>query len=159
MARRAYWEDFVSIGTVAAGANSTIAILPTLDVTATRGVTVARLIVNMWFKPVTTGAAQGAQQISMGIGVVAQEAAAAGVVPDPNVAADRPARGWLFRSVDPVQDSAGDANPMTLVKGDFRGKRKLDNGELLMIIDNDDLDGTSFTVRHCGLIRTLYLLD
>jgi len=44
------------------------------------------------------------------------------------------------------------------VTADVRGARKIENGELYLIITNTNQEGTSFNVNMTGLIRTLYKL-
>ena len=92
------------------------------------------------------------------MGVISQESIAASVFPDPNTATDYPVRGWLFRHRCAVTQSSDDATPLTHCAFDIRSQRKLDTGQYYLVVDNDPLFGTSFSVEVFGLVRTLVLL-
>ena len=100
---------------------------------------------------------EGVQQLSLGFGVASQDAFLAGALPDPSVEGDEPARGWLYRN-QCVAVSALSGIYVQKCMGDFRGMRKVDNGELYLKIDSTALLGTAFTTRIDGIVRCLFLL-
>ena len=81
------------------------------------------------------------------------------VVPDPNVGAERPARGWVWRTQVIVAGAASMVFhvPWT-IRADLRSMRKVDDGELVLIINNEALDGTAFAVFVRGVVRCAFLL-
>ena len=128
-----------------------------LDGAAREGLTVVRTIVSLSMVP-PFAASDGNMQSDIGIGVVSQEGFVSSVVPDPNVALDRPPRGWVYRDHRVVVGAASMVTYTALyVMADIRGARKVDNGELVFIQTADDLDGTTFSVRTVGLIRCVFL--
>ena len=158
MPRNFYWRDTLVDSVLADGGQ----VIPTLmgDITPTesRGMTIERVILDLQLIPTSLWVAEGTQLIDIGIGVVGQDALTAGAVPDPSVTADRPPRGWLFRTRCLVQDHAAGPAPIVLCKGDFRGKRKVDHGELVMIADSTAQFGTAFSVTITGIVRMGYLM-
>ena len=157
MARRALWADtIVSLSTAAAG-QDVVSLMGGLAPVDTAGLTVVRTILSVTLVA-PSSVSDGVMQVSVGVGVVAQEAFIAGVVPDPDVVLDRPARGWLYRDLRVVVGAASMApyDPVHIM-ADVRGARKIDNGELVFIVDVTDVDGTTFSVRTLGLIRCVFL--
>ena len=158
MARRADWQDtFIGLD-VASGAQSITSLMGNQAAPDQRGVTVVRSIFRFHLIP-PTAASDGYTAITCGIGVVSQEGFAAGVVPDPQVMTDRPPRGWLFREMAVVTAAASMVTGRSQeMMGDLRGKRKVDNGELVVIFNSDHIGGTAFTVTLRGIVRTVFLL-
>ncbi len=123
-----------------------------------RGMTVIRTIIALSLYSATVAGAWGVQSVNLAIGVASQEAFAAGILPDPRTATDKPPRGWVYRShVGVAQNGVGTLITREL-SADIRGARKIENGELYLIANSDSLVGTTFAVRVDGLIRTLYKL-
>ncbi len=158
MARTPYWRDTLIDKATASSAQSVTSLNGDLTPIDTRGATVIRVIMRLSVIPTALGGAVSGQIMTYGIGVVAQDAFAASAVPDPNVDADRPARGWLMRDRCLIIDVAGDPLAPVDCHGDFRGKRKLDNGELVLIVNNDNDQGAGTSITMIGLVRVLYLM-
>ena len=157
MARTPFWQDLLVAEVVATSAQTILGLHPQLDSTATRGMTIVRTIIDLAIAPAPPGATIGTQQVSLGIGVAAQEAFATNVVPDPNSGSDRPARGWLWRTKCMVIDMPEGVPNIVKCIGDFRGKRRLDNGEAYIAINNDGFQATAFSINIIGIIRTFLL--
>jgi len=123
-----------------------------------RGMTLIRTILSMTFSSTTVAGAWGRQSVHLAIGVASQEAFAAGALPDPAVPTDKPPRGWVYKThVGVGQNGAGAAINVD-IHADIRGARKIENGELYIIVDNIFIVGTTFSVQMTGLVRTLYKL-
>ena len=159
MARTPYWQDTLLATVVTTASNVIKDFTPEFDKVATRGLTVVRTIIDISMAPAPPGAVTGTQQVSIGIGVASQEAFAGGVVPDPNVGSERPPRGWIFRTKCMVVDMPEGIPTIVKCVGDFRGKRKVDDGQLFIKIDNDGFQATAFDINVIGIVRTLLLLD
>ena len=104
--------------------------------------------------------AVGQQAVDFGIGVVEQDALAAGALPDLNFPDDSPIRGWVFRKRIMLQDhtTVGVVPSMHRFELDLKSKRLIGDSELVLIIDNNSARGTAFSVETEGLIRCLYLM-
>ena len=123
-----------------------------------RGLTATRMIMSMSLIP-PTAVSDGFMNMHIGVGVVGQDAFAAAAVPDADVAADRPPRGWLYRDQRVVAGAAGMSSHAPVhVMADVRGSRRVDDGELILIMDSVAIDGTAFAVRAVGLVRVVFLL-
>ena len=158
MARRADWADSEVNSVVASGAQLVGSLMGGISTEGSRGMTVVRTILTLSIIP-PVAVSDGHQRMSMGIGVISQEGFGAGVVPDANSVLDRPPRGWLWREQLVCVGAASMVSHAPAVfRADIRGKRKVDNGELVIIIDNDPIDGTAFGVRVVGMIRIVFLL-
>ena len=126
-------------------------------------ITVARLIIHLTVVPANLATAgQATQLVDIGIGVAAAEAFNAGVLPDPNVAGDVPARGWLYadRLVCAHESPSGtlEWGHYSEVRLDLRASRKVDRGILYIVANNSFLEGgASFSVRLIGRVRALCL--
>ena len=158
MARKADWQDTLVNLTVASGAQSVSSLMAGLTASDSRGLTVTRTIVSLTLLP-PVAVSDGYQGAFVGIGVTSQEAFAASIVPDPNNAFDRPPRGWLFRAARTVIGAAAlvPYSPQ-MIEVDIRGKRKLDNGELFLAVNNDAVGGTPFSLTVRGFVRVVFLL-
>jgi len=155
------WQDnFVQLS-LASGAQGNDTLVGDLDQTQIRGLTLLRTLLHIWCYPTTIGGADGAQQIDLGIGVLSREAQIGGVFPDPDTPEDAPARGWVYRDQGPVFDNTAAesfyGSPLEF-KADIRAMRKLDqSGTVSIIVDNNPVSGTAFTVRVRALVRCLYM--
>ncbi len=125
----------------------------------TRGNTVTRMIIDLMMVPTVTNAVTGMQKLSIGIGIASQDAFGVGAsaLPNPATEADEPARGWLYRGHKLINDDTAQFS-IAVVSVDIRAKRKVDNGELYLLMENFTTGGTAFSVTVVGLIRTLMLL-
>lgn len=157
MARRTFWIDTRISQTVASGAQQRDSLMGSLVPAETLGMTTVRQIVDLSMVP-PTAASDGQQSMFFAIGVVSQEAFISGTLPDPDSAADRPPRGWLYRGARIIRAAAAMTTSSPVhVFADMRGSRRVDDGELLMIFNNNALDGTAFSVLVEGMVRTVFL--
>jgi len=157
MARRALWVDTIFNSSVASAGQVRQSLMGGLSQIDSAGMTVVRTILNVTFLP-PVAVSDGYQRVNFGIGVIDQNALAANAVPDPNAQADRPPRGWIIRGQRIILGAAAmvSGTPMFVME-DVRGSRKIDDGELTFIVDNDAQGGSAFTVTAVGLIRCVFL--
>ena len=126
-------------------------------------ITVVRLIGFLKVIPQSlTGQIDGVMVVDVGIGVSANEAFVAGVLPDPNIGSDVPSMGWLYRTslvCVKVHSSGTDFEIADFgeVRFDTRAGRKVDRGRLYINMIAGVVQDTSFPVRVIGLIRALCL--
>ena len=160
MARRTAWVDTLVDVDLASAGTSLVSLLGTLTPINTRATTVVRVLVDI-VGVATTETTQGIQRLSIGIGVASQDAFTVGftAIPSPSTAADEPPRGWVYRASGLVL-VGGDLQQQSLVRhtADIRAKRKVDNGELYLVMTNVALFGTTSPLTIVGLVRTLLLL-
>ena len=114
-----------------------------------------RMVIIMFGQANTLSAVRAVQAVSMGIGIGEQEAFAAGVLPDPVVMTDEPALGWAWRDILQVADDTNGLRLGETLRRDIRSQRKIENGELYFIADNNNVTGTAFSVYLRGIIRCL----
>ncbi len=158
MARTPYWADTLMSFSVASGATNNQDLLSNLSPDERRGITLVRTIMTMAYTPSPTSGVVGTQIIDLGIGIASVDAFAAGALPDVQVESDRPPRGWIMRDRTAVLDDATDVANITFVRGDFRTKRRIDDGDLFLQHFSTARTGTPFTVAISGIVRVLYLL-
>jgi len=158
--RKTQWVDSLFDFTIANGGQDVRSLLSTLIGNDTQGMTLVRTIIELGLGPISWTGAFGTQALDMGIGMSAQEAFLAGTLPDPSTATEFPQNGWVVRTrkalVNPGSVSAGLVQQH--IQMDIRSQRKIDDGELYMIMDNFPGLGTAFSVQVTGIIRTLYKL-
>ena len=106
-------------------------------------------------------AGEGSQQVSLGICVVSREAEAAGVFPDPNNATDYPICPWVYRGRYRVYGFAADQPAVfnARIDLDIRAQRKMENGEVMFIANNQAEEGAASSILISGMIRTLFLVS
>jgi len=160
--RRRTWADR-TVDLLIASAGQTIPIdllsdLPTTDVK-----TVTRLIGKLTATYSDPDAAvTSVQRIDMGIGVAAQEAFSAGIVPDPATQADYPALGWLWvGTMTTMKVNASGTTESFHVpeeRWDIGAQRKVDKGVLYFVADNTLISASGASIRITGRIRSLVLL-
>ena len=90
--------------------------------------------------------------------VEALEAApvAAGSIPDPRVADERPIRGWVYRCGRMVVNRIAGEPIVTSDQKDIRAKRVMGNGVSYFTAGQTVIDGTAFLCNVGGIIRQLY---
>ncbi len=158
MPRQTDWFD-TSVGLgVATGAQGLQTLMAAVEPIAMRGLTVIRTIVTLGLFSTTVAGAWGVQRASIGIGVGSQDAFTAGVVPDPNTPVDKPPRGWLYKTTRMVEQNGSGAPVVMTVEADLRGARKVEHGILYLVVDNETVVGTTFTLQVHGLVRCLFKL-
>ena len=158
MPRPTDWIDTLVQIETSAGACAQDSLMTGVAPVNMRGMTVIRTIVALSLFSNTVAGAWGCMRVNLGIGIASQEAFAAGVIPDPNVATDKPARGWLWRSQQMVSQNGAGSPVVFDVVADIRGARKVENGEVYLTVCNTAYVGTQFQVNAVGLIRQLYKL-
>ena len=158
MARRTTWEDHVLADDVALGAQVAVDMTPALTADEGKGMTVTRVIAVLDMISTTVAGAWGVQRVTFGMGVIDRDAFGVGAFPDPNTQDDEPAGGWLYRSSCAVAQNGTGAQVIYSCRFDTRAQRKMGNGQLALIWNNDAILGTAFTVRVLGLTRSLMLL-
>jgi len=101
---------------------------------------------------------EGFQVWNMGIFVQSREAAAALITPDPDVAADHPMGGWVFRCGGSLHGFAADQPAVDVrhLERDIRAMRKLQRGVLSLVVSNDAGTGAASSISMTGIIRCLY---
>jgi len=159
MPRPTDWIDTRLGFNTTSGAQEIQSLMGTLLPQEFRGATLIRTIISMSMYSTTTAGVWGTQEYDMAIGIASQEAFTAGVVPDPNSPTEKPARGWLWKSHRVIEQNGSGGRVVVHVAADIRGARKIENGEIYLVVNNAALDGTPFTVRGRGLIRLLIKLS
>ncbi len=158
MARRTKWSDRVTNDSISSGAQSLFNLMGSLDIDERQGITTIRFIIHLFGLATVTSGAIGVQKVDFGIGLVSSDSLAASAVPDPLTNTARPVGGWLWRDTIPVLDDSTHSMPPIEIKYDIRTGRKMQGGELIMIVNNTPVSGTAFSVRLVGVIRILFLL-
>ena len=125
--------------------------------------TLLRTVIGIDIGRLVHDSGEGSEMTSLGIGVASQEAFTAGVtsLPDPNIDADFPTRGWIWRARYRTYGFAADQPAVFNVRVDLdlRSQRKLENGEAFFIGHNELVNGTTSVVQVTGLIRQLWLVS
>ena len=159
------WMDKAGTMTAAGGGGrDTIALTDALaDRLDTRlaQMTLLRTIIGLNIGYAVHDSGEGSQLVSIGIGVVSQDAfnvAADAGIPNAELDADHPTRGWVWRTRYRVFGFAADQPAVFTqrVDMDIRSMRKLENGVSIMTITNEDIEGVSTTIQIHGLIRQLW---
>ena len=154
-ARPTDWIDtIISLAPVTTGQASVSLITGAAPINM-RGVTLIRTILSLGFASGTVSGAWGTQRVDFAIGITSQEAFAATALPDPDVATDKPSRGWVYRSSLLVSQNGVVGNVVQQVQMDIHGARKIENGEVFFVVNNTPIRGTAFTVDVQGLVRLL----
>ena len=168
MARRtSFWVDTLVNANVTPATNIVQSLMGTIDTdeAASSGLTVARLILCYDLLQSVPYAAEGYQQIDLGIGVASKEAVDLGItaLSDPEVAVEHPQRGWLYRCRYKVLGASAarpeGGMPVVHEYRDLRAKRKIERGILFLVVNSSDDIGSSITVNLTGIIRTLFLVS
>ncbi len=156
------WVDDI-IGHQQTGSSSLLNLLLAATVNLDT-ITVTRIIATLTLTPEDPiSTTSGTNRVDIGIGVctAAAFAAGAGSVPDPRVAADAPARGWLYRGSMTAahQNGAGTEAASGWVYPtltfDVGAMRKVDRGILFMVIALTAIQGSEVTWDMSGLVRSL----
>jgi len=159
MARRpTTWEDTIIARDLPSGTQQLNGLVLGLSAQDQRQATVIRTIISLWLHSTTVAGAWGAQRIDLAIGMISLDAFTAGESPDPNVAQERPPRGWLWRTSVMVSQNGTGTDIVVPVMADIRGARKLENSAFYIVGNSTARSGTPFTTRWDGLIRCLLKL-
>ena len=160
-ARRATaWNDELFNFTLVAASSSQFLVVQDVSDPEKRGCTLIRTLLDFAVLAETPGAVSGSSKVSLGLALASDDAFVGGSLPDPEVQADYPVDGWLWRWSGIIIDEtlATGHVPPRYIKEDLRAARKMDRSSVYMAITNDLLEGTAFTVRIIGIIRMLYKL-
>ena len=158
MPRRGRWIDALVNKVTGAGAQSSETLFPGVGQEDLRNATIVRTVASLWLASTTVAGAWGTGTLDLGMGIISQDSIAASVFPDPNDADDYPVRGWLFRERCGVFQNGTGTGIFTRCAFDVRSQRKLDTGQYYLVLNNATQDGTAFSVRTSGSVRTLVLL-
>ena len=159
MPRPTDWVDTLVNLEVSSANQAVTSLMTGLAPVNTRGQTIIRTIIMLQMFSNTVAGAFGVNRIDLGIGITSQEAFAAGIVPDPGTVGDKPPRGWMWRAETLVsQNGAQAGDVITRLEADLRGARKVENGEVFLVVENNPLLGTTAQYNVRGLVRQLYKL-
>ena len=163
MARPLAWADtHFDLTHSVAGTKNPINLLDNLAPSDT--ITVIRLIIHFMVQPQNlSDNIDGGSVVDLAIGVSAVEAFNANVMPDANVPADVPIRGWLWKDrLVAVGNSvtgppAHDVYYGTELKADIRAMRKVDRGILYLVTSATDISvsGSFLPTSLVGIVRAL----
>jgi len=163
MAGNTLWVDSLLDFDIASGGQGVANLAGTITFNEQRmgGMTLMRTIVGIDLAYTVHDSGEGSQMVDLGIAFASREAAQAAVLPDPSTVTDFPPRGWVFRYRCRLFGFAADQPAVFTrrVDRDIRARRKMDNGEAVIIIDNTAIEGVATAIRITGLIRMLYLLS
>ena len=159
MVRQVRWYDNVLNMNTAAGTQDTEGLVGGITLDQGRRGTVTRIVYDLSFASNTVAGAYGLQQLGIGMGIASQEAFAANALPEPESETEFPVTGWLYRNIIMVGQNGSGVYPVVRLSGEIRAQRKLDIGDLFLIITNQPVVfGTSFSVLTRGIIRVLVRL-
>ena len=155
------WDDSRVAATVGSGASTTGQLLvENVADPEKRGCTLVRMILDLSLVATPPGAVSGMQRLSIGIGLVSDDAFSASAFPEPSETDDFPVGGWIYRGMRLIRDE-------TLASGiiaqerlylDLRVQRKLERSSVVFMTKNDAVEGSTFSVAVQGLVRSLYKL-
>ncbi len=160
MARMTDWQDTIVSELVASGGVAVNSLTGVLTLGEQRGMTLVRTLVRLDFSSNTVAGAWGVNQLDFGIGVSSQQAFAVGVtaLPNPSQAAGKPPRGWVYRSTQGVAQNGVGSPVLYSLTADIRGARKVEDGELFLMMANTAIQGTAMGINIRGMIRALFKL-
>ena len=156
MPRPTDWVDTRVILEVSTSAQSITSLVTGLSTANTRSATIIRTIIRLGLFSNSVAGAWGVASLDLAIGIASQEAFVAGVVPDPNSATEKPARGWMWRTQMQVAQNGVGSQVIYSIEADVRSGRKVENGEVYLVANNTPYTGTQFQVNVVGMIRQLY---
>ena len=163
MPRPRAWADAKVNSTVLTGASaSSQDILLDLASDPIDTVTVTRLVGVLTVLPILAIIAQDyTQAVHVGIGVASRQAFTAGAasLPNPNVTAEYPPRGWLYVTsmwLFKINSTTHDDH-YPEIHFDIRTMRKLDKGVLFLALHNEAISGSTEDLKVGGRIRALCL--
>ena len=158
-----FWIDTLVNETIAVASEAVVSLITGIGSAQSRGdqMTLLRTILGIDIAAAVHDSGEGSSIVTYGIGVTSQEAFAAGIVPDPEVQTDFPTRGWVIREqyrVFSFEAGVADVHVRRIEK-DIRARRKLENGESYIVIENTGLDGAPQPIIFLGLVRQLWLVS
>ena len=158
--RMTAWRDSLLSRAVATANTGLDSLLGDWTPTDTRSLTLTRMLICLDFMASSPKVADGEQTVDIGIGVASQAAFATGTgsLPDPSLEDATPARGWVYRNRLLVSDRSDEYERPKRITVDIRTKRKLDQGEMFIVVRSTAHSGATFNITYHGLVRSLYLL-
>jgi len=155
------WVDTIMSVAVAGNGQSIIALDETgFSIQQRRAArwTLLRSIIRLDLAATVRDSGEGDQVVTLGVGVVSEEAFAASTVPDPNVGLDFPIKGWVWRSRYRIYAVSVDDQNVDIVRIDLdiRARRLMANGRLAIIVNNENNQGTSTSITYTGIYRALF---
>ena len=120
--------------------------------------TLLRTIIGIDVANVVMDSGEGSQSVSLGIGVTSQVAFTAASLPIPNLATSFPSKPWIWRAAYRIWGVAAD-QPIVFTRRidlDIRAMRKLENGEVFLIVANIAQEGVANAINVSGYIRQLW---
>jgi len=159
MARRTEWQDvFIGESTPDGAEDPATLMLGTGN--QAKGTTIIRQIVRLFFVPASPQATSlDVQKVAVGIGVFSDPEIDAVTYPDPGSSSEIPRSGWLWRDQVLVPETAGSATGIPSLTVDIRSMRKAMYGRTVLLVKNEGVVGTPFTVETHGIVRTLLKLE
>ncbi len=161
MPRPLAWADTI-INQPLVGAASQVNLNLLVDLAPSDTITVARLVINLRYTTDSiTQALEGAMVVDQGIQVVTAQAFAVGgvSVPQANISAEVPARGWLWRYralvLNKVEADGDVWHYVDRAAVDLRTMRKVDRGILIYSVKTNVIHGTVYNTKVVGIIRAL----
>jgi len=160
MPRQTMWVDTLVNESIATSAQGVITLLGTAVAPEflQRGNTIVRTIFDLRLYSATVAGAWGVTAVDLAFGIASQESFAVSVVSDPNVAAERPIGGWMYRTRCMVSQNGTGTAILHACTGDLRNMRKLDTGQYFLVANVGALNGATFTVKITGIVRVLLKL-
>jgi len=125
-----------------------------------RGWTLVRTIIGIDVAYAVHDSGEGSHLVTLGIGIASTEAlSAAGGIAEPDVAAEHPQAGWLFRAQYRIFGFAADQPQFhtARIDKDIRAKRKLANGICVFSAASALHEGAASTVKVTGIVRQYWL--
>lgn len=159
------WVDQNINEQVSSSGNNLETLMPQADDVLTRftGLTLLRTIIGLDVAHLIHDSGEGSQRVFMAIGIATQEAFTLGftALPEPANVEQFPTRGWIWKHVCRTYGFAADQPAVfnRRVDLDLRSQRRIQNGELMFIANNNPEEGVATTVLVSGLIRTLFLVS
>ncbi len=161
---KTFWSDtLVDNQASSGGAQVNTSLFNQFSIAESRlvSLTLLRTIIGLDIAHLIHDSGEGSQTVELGIGVVSQDAFAAGggALPSPVVQNDFPTRGWVWRARFRTYGFAADQPAVynNRVDLDIRARRKLENGVSILSVVNTPDQGTAGTINVIGLIRQLWL--
>ena len=155
------WADKLLNFSTASGTEDNFDLTAEFTANETAGLTVVRMILCYTIRANNPGGESGNQLVDVGVGVFEAEAFAAGVLPDVDSEADYPRGGWLYRCRHNVQNELDATGTVVWqeVNKDIHSQRRLGGPDIALgfLFKNSANEGTAFTLRTVGIVRTLYL--
>ena len=158
--RRGFWVDtIVSQNPIANNTVDLEDLLATPSQFDKFGLTLVHTILGLTVYANIPSVATGVQAVDLSIFLIEQDAEAASARPDTSFPDDQPGRGWIYKERFLLQNHTTPALvwPGVRVERRLRGKRKIDDMELMFRSGNFNVRGTPFDVNVDGFVRQYFL--